>query len=740
MKKKIVSLLVLLAAAVSGAWADEVTIGDGTTSTYVTPYNSLWVYSYVQQVYTADEIGMAGTISSIAFCLSTNEDQTNEYDIFMKHVTRETFENPADFETVTAENLVYSGSITFSQGWTTITLDTPFEYDGTQNLMIAFHEKTPGYSTRYFYYTSKGNNSVLSFHSDGTNPDPYDIGKYTVNKYTSPNRANIKIEIGAAGGYALTTGENAHGTVSYTVGGKSVSKTTDGQTVTVTVTPDAGWSTKEVTARGYMPWGGASSRRQVPMTLLDEIPVSGSGNTWTFTMPTANALVNVTYKKELSNTDITISDITSPTYTGEELEPAIVVKDGTTTLEEGVDYTVSYTNNINAALATDATAPTVTITAVATSEKYSGSASKKFTILKADIPESDITAPTPKTLVYSQGTQTLINGGSAVGGTMQYSLNGSTYSTVLPSGNDAGTYTVYYRIVGDSNHNDVAPRTITVTIAQAVIDYMQLVKSVFIFNDETQIATVDVVKAGSLIVPESGYVVTGRSGYSVGIYTVTVTGVGNYAGSATAEFSIRKDLGSISYATTEVNKTYGNAPFTNKLTKSGDGQVTYSSDNTKVATVDADGQVTIVGVGTAVIKATVADGPVFGYATKEASYTLTVQAYKMNLHVVVADAWLYADKIAADYADIAAKLQAAVDAGYVVFYNDDATQVEVDAAQAEMEKALAKAKADVETATAIAGVKAAKADGEVWYDLQGRRVDSPVKGRVYILKGKKVVY
>ena len=112
----------------------------------------------------------------------------------------------------------------------------------------------------------------------------------------------------------------------------------------------------------------------------------------------------------------------------------------------------------------------------------------------------------------------------------------------------------------------------------------------------------------------------------------------------------------------------------------------------------------------------------------------------MNLHVAVADAWLYADKIAADYADIAAKLQAAVDAGYVVFYNDDATQVEVDAALAEMEKALAKAKADVETATAIAGVKAAKADGEVWYDLQGRRVDSPVKGRVYILKGKKVVY
>jgi hypothetical protein len=75
-----------------------------------------------------------------------------------------------------------------------------------------------------------------------------------------------------------------------------------------------------------------------------------------------------------------------------------------------------------------------------------------------------------------------------------------------------------------------------------------------------------------------------------------------------------------------------------------------------------------------------------------------------------------------------------------VFYNDDATQVEVDAALAEMEKALAKAKADVETATAIAGVKAAKADGEVWYDLKGNRLEGkPTKPGVYIMNGKKIV-
>ena len=244
MKKKIFSLLVLLVAAVSGAWAEEVTIGDGTTTGYVTPYNSLWHYSYVQQVYTADEIGMAGTIRSIAFCLFSEEDQTNECDIFMKHVTRETFESNTEFEPVTADNLVYSGSITFSNGWTTITLDTPFEYDGTQNLMIAFHEKTPGYSTRYFYYTSKGNYSVISFHSDNYDPDPYNLGTFSGNKYNSKNRANIKLDISPSG-FALTKDADAeaHGTISFTVGeGESAKENATtakaGDVVTVTITPE----------------------------------------------------------------------------------------------------------------------------------------------------------------------------------------------------------------------------------------------------------------------------------------------------------------------------------------------------------------------------------------------------------------------------------------------------------------------------------------------------------------------
>ena len=191
-------MMTLLLAFVGVAKADVVTIGDGTSTTYVTPFNSLWGYSFVEQVYTADEIGTAGTINSISFYLSSGS-QTNSVDVFMKNVSRTEFSSVEDYEPVTASDMVFSGTVTFSSGWSTITLANPFQYDGTSNLMIALHEYTSGYSTLYFNYTDAAN-KVVTFHSDGANPDPYSLTNYTGNKYTSEKRANIQIDITPGGG------------------------------------------------------------------------------------------------------------------------------------------------------------------------------------------------------------------------------------------------------------------------------------------------------------------------------------------------------------------------------------------------------------------------------------------------------------------------------------------------------------------------------------------------------------
>ena len=98
--------------------------------------------------------------------------------------------------------------------------------------------------------------------------------------------------------------------------------------------------------------------------------------------------------------------------------------------------------------------------------------------------------------------------------------------------------------------------------------------------------------------------------------------------------TIARAAGSISFEVASVSKTFGDAPFTNQLTLTGDGTVVYASDNEAVATVDAaTGEVIIIGVGTATITATVVekDGGNYAYATTTASFIVGVNTAAMTV-------------------------------------------------------------------------------------------------------------
>ena len=91
------------------------------------------------------------------------------------------------------------------------------------------------------------------------------------------------------------------------------------------------------------------------------------------------------------------------------------------------------------------------------------------TVEKASIGASRITPPTAQeNLTYTGQEQALITAGSVTsGGTMQYSLTeNGTYSQDIPTGTDAGAYTVWYRVIGDANHNDTAPASVAVSIGK----------------------------------------------------------------------------------------------------------------------------------------------------------------------------------------------------------------------------------------------------------------------------------
>lgn len=101
------------------------------------------------------------------------------------------------------------------------------------------------------------------------------------------------------------------------------------------------------------------------------------------------------------------------------------------------------------------------------------------------------TAPTAKTLTYSGSAQVLLNAGSTSDGTIQYSSNGTSWSTTIPTGTNAGNYTVYWKIVGDATHLDKDPESIAVTIAKANPTYTAPTAKPFILTSDA------VLNAGS---------------------------------------------------------------------------------------------------------------------------------------------------------------------------------------------------------------------------------------------------
>ena len=81
-----------------------------------------------------------------------------------------------------------------------------------------------------------------------------------------------------------------------------------------------------------------------------------------------------------------------------------------------------------------------------------------------------VTAPTANTLTYNGTAQLLITAGSTSGGRMEYRLGDTgDYSGDVPMATNAGTYTVWYKVVGDDTHDSVAEQSLSVSIAKAKV-------------------------------------------------------------------------------------------------------------------------------------------------------------------------------------------------------------------------------------------------------------------------------
>ena len=145
-------------------------------------------------------------------------------------------------------------------------------------------------------------------------------------------------------------------------------------------------------------------------------------------------------------------------------------------------------------------------------------------------------------LTYNQAEQRLVTGGSTVCGTIVYSLSEEgEYKENIPTGKEVNDYTVYYRILGDSNHTDSAVGSILTSIGRCDLSGAEItLGTALTYTGDEQTQNIAEVKVGEQILTAEDYTVTGNTATMAGLYTLTITGRGNYTGSATKQFEIAK--------------------------------------------------------------------------------------------------------------------------------------------------------------------------------------------------------
>ena len=158
---------------------------------------------------------------------------------------------------------------------------------------------------------------------------------------------------------------------------------------------------------------------------------------------------------------------------------------------------------------------------------------------------------------------------SPAGASVTYSTTeNGTYTNTPIQRMDAGTTTVYYKVSKDGNYDEVeGSGTITVNkrdISNAVITFTT--SDVAPYTGSSVSAPEYSVTLDGSALASSAYDVSGNSGTSVGAYTLTLTGKGNYTGTATKTWKIATNPVTISAMPTAGAITYGQALSASTLT------------------------------------------------------------------------------------------------------------------------------------------------------------------------------
>ena len=236
--------------------------------------------------------------------------------------------------------------------------------------------------------------------------------------------------------------------------------------------------------------------------------------------------VSVFYEIVAKTITPTIENISDQTYTGSEIKPTVVVKDGSTTLIEGTDYEVTYSNNINAGTAT------ATISKVADSNYTFSNKEVNFTIKKAQLEK--VTLRTDEIVYNGLGSfPAMDNYNDSL-----HELSGTTGAT------NVGDYTTTVALKDSANYEwvdgTIGNLTLNWKIIQATITdaSVTLPQATYRVTGSEITPEPTVVVNGRTLIKDTDYTVSYTDNTNIGTATVTVTGKNNYKGTGIATFEI----------------------------------------------------------------------------------------------------------------------------------------------------------------------------------------------------------
>ena len=250
-----------------------------------------------------------------------------------------------------------------------------------------------------------------------------------------------------------------------------------------------------------------------------------------------DAISTIPNKKNIST--LNIAELPDMTYTGNELTPNVIIKDGKTTLKENKDYTITYINNVNIGEAK------VDITGIG---NYSGNVIKTFNIKNA--PKQDI--KNAKISEINQQTYT----GFKITPIVNLSFNNvelkQNQDYILTYQNNINVGNANIIIKGIGNYSGTLTKSFTISpknIAETYISNIEKQQH----NGKEINPTIQISDGSSKLELDKDYTVSYKNNINVGTAKVTITGLNNYTGQLEKEFEIvesstntRKDLSVIS--------------------------------------------------------------------------------------------------------------------------------------------------------------------------------------------------